>query len=145
MELQPLDKELPIKCNHALNRDNCVGCPPISKTKGRPKWKRLQDRKDLGRQVKTCGLCKSMNHNIKLCPKKEILSCSNEGKKKKVDSKGIDLNPVFHLMYKVKSLKKKNYFLSIITHFILLLTLITNYITIILCISCLKSLDVTYI
>ena len=44
--------------NDAINGDCFVHCPPLSKTKGRPKQKRKKGGKELGKQKRTCGFCK---------------------------------------------------------------------------------------
>ncbi|KAG5561288.1 hypothetical protein RHGRI_004349 [Rhododendron griersonianum] len=78
-----------------------VGCPPISKTKGRPKTKRLKGGKETRNVTKACGLCKKVGHYITTCPEKENIDFVNgsQAKKKKISSSDIGLNPVFSLKY----------------------------------------------
>ena len=68
--------------NGVINGDCFINCPPLSKTKGRPKQKRMKGGKELGKQKKTCGLCKHVGHNISTCPDKETCTFSNGAKKK---------------------------------------------------------------
>ena len=78
-----------------------INCPPISKTKGRPKTKRLKGGKEMGNQSKSCRLCKRVGHNITTCPEKEIFGSSNGLQKRKKKNSGgdIGLNPIFTLKY----------------------------------------------
>ena len=41
--------------NDAIDGDCFVCCPPLSKTKGHPKQKRMKGGKELGKQKRTCG------------------------------------------------------------------------------------------
>lgn len=78
-----------------------VQCPPISKTKGRPKQKRLKSGKELMRQVKHCTYCKCASHNITRCSQKENsdddITTRQATKKKKLALENEDLNLVFCL------------------------------------------------
>ena len=58
-------------------------CPPISKTKGRPKTKRLQGGKEIQKVTKTCGLCKKVGHNMTTCPEEKILILPTVHKRRK--------------------------------------------------------------
>ncbi|KAI8549571.1 hypothetical protein RHMOL_Rhmol06G0035200 [Rhododendron molle] len=77
---------------------NEVGCPPISKTKGRSKRKRVEGGREGGKQTKTCRLCKGIGHNFTTCPEKENI-ITNSQKKKKATPSGIGLNPIFCVKY----------------------------------------------
>ncbi|XP_058188771.1 protein FAR1-RELATED SEQUENCE 11-like isoform X2 [Rhododendron vialii] len=78
-----------------------IHCPPISKTKGRPKTKRLKGGKEARKVTKSCGFCKKVGHNITTCPEKENIGFVNgsQKKKKKTSSSDIGLNPIFSLKY----------------------------------------------
>ncbi|KAL4575093.1 hypothetical protein LXL04_021934 [Taraxacum kok-saghyz] len=78
------------------NAIELVQCPVISKTKGRPKQKRMKSGKELARQVKRCRLCKSSNHNFSTCPEREANDAQQVAKKKKLDMKSEDFNPILH-------------------------------------------------
>ncbi|KAH7849560.1 hypothetical protein Vadar_019618 [Vaccinium darrowii] len=96
------DMENEIEQNHNDENDSdCfVNCPPISKTKGRPKQKRMKGGRELGKQTRTCGLCKRVGHYITTCPEKENVAFSNgANKRKKTSSMTEELNPVFCLKY----------------------------------------------
>ncbi|KAG4934800.1 hypothetical protein JHK85_049719 [Glycine max] len=71
-----------------------VHCPPPSKTKGRPKRRRLKDGKELSHNMNTCGLCKDVGHNIVTCPLKENTQFSGHTNKKKKICKDANLNPI---------------------------------------------------
>ncbi|KAF7134987.1 hypothetical protein RHSIM_Rhsim08G0141700 [Rhododendron simsii] len=77
---------------------NEVGCPPISKTKGRLKRKRVKGGREGGKQTKTCRLCKSIGHNFTTCPEKENIITGSQ-KKKKATPSDIGLNPIFCVKY----------------------------------------------
>ncbi|GLT46419.1 hypothetical protein SLA2020_201690 [Shorea laevis] len=95
-----LDKEESKGTNPIEENVELVHCPPISKTKGRPKQKRMKGGKELTKQVKTYSLCKCPGHNISTCPKNENKDVLNNAhKRKKVASEEDDLNPVFALKY----------------------------------------------
>ena len=86
--------------NDAIDGDCFVCCPPLSKTKGRPKQKRIKGGKELGKKKRTCGFCKHVGHNISTCPEKEKenLTSSNGAKKmKNCTSVNMGLNPIFYL------------------------------------------------
>ena len=68
------DKEIDV-----IDEDCFVHCPPISKTKGRPKQKRMKGGRELGKQKKTCRLCKHIGHNISTCPEKNNSTSSSNG------------------------------------------------------------------
>lgn len=79
-----------------------VHCPPISKTKGRPKTKRLKGGREVAPKLKrSCGFCKNVGHNITTCPEKENIDCANNSQKKKktASSSDMGLNPVFCIKY----------------------------------------------
>ncbi|RZB58990.1 Protein FAR1-RELATED SEQUENCE 11 [Glycine soja] len=71
-----------------------VHCPPPSKTKGRPKRRRLKGGKELSHNMNTCGLCKDVGHNIVTCPLKENTQFSGHTNKKKKICKDANLNPI---------------------------------------------------
>lgn len=71
-----------------------VHCPPPSKTKGRPKRRRLKGGKELSHNMNTCGLCKDVGHNIVTCPLKENTQFSGHTNKKKIFCKDANLNPI---------------------------------------------------
>ena len=86
--------------NDAIDGDCFVCCPPLSKTKGHPKQKRMKGRKELGKRKRTSGFCKHVGHNISTCLKKEKEnSTSSNGAKKMKSCTSIDmgLNPIFYL------------------------------------------------
>ena len=66
-----------------INGDCFINCPPLSKTKGCPKQKRMKGGKELGHKKKFCGLCKHVGHNISTCQEKDNCTSSNGAKKKK--------------------------------------------------------------
>jgi hypothetical protein len=73
---------------------NVVHCPPLSKTKGRPKRRHLKGGKELSHNMNSCGLCKDVGHNVVTCPQKEKTQFSDHSKKKKKICKDANLNPV---------------------------------------------------
>ena len=84
--------------NDVIDEDCFISCPPMSKTKGRPKKKRMKGGRELGKQKKSCRLCKHIGQNISRCPEKNSGTSSNcANKKKKTTSTDIGLNPVFCL------------------------------------------------
>ncbi|GMY38499.1 protein far1-related sequence 9 [Fagus crenata] len=89
-----VDKEIDV-----IDEDCFVHCPPISKTKGRPKQKRMKGGRELGKQKKTCRLRKHIGHNISTCPEKNNSTSSSNGtnRRKKMTSVDIGLNPVLYL------------------------------------------------
>ncbi|KAF7125070.1 hypothetical protein RHSIM_Rhsim12G0082900 [Rhododendron simsii] len=92
--------EIEDNANDGIDTDCFVDCPPISKTKGRPKQKRMKGGKELGKRKKHCGLCKRAGHNISTYPEKENATFSNgANKRKKMTSTTVELNPVFCLKY----------------------------------------------
>ena len=77
-----------------------VHCPPISKTEGRSKTKRMKGGKEIaGKLSKSCGLCKKVGHNITTCLEKENIGHTNNSqkrkKKNKISSSDVGLNPCF--------------------------------------------------
>ena len=62
-----------VNVNGVIDGDSFNNCPPLWKTKGHPKQKRMKGERELGKQKKTCGLCKHVGHNIFTCPEKEIV------------------------------------------------------------------------
>ncbi|XP_077215652.1 protein FAR1-RELATED SEQUENCE 11-like [Tasmannia lanceolata] len=104
-EVHMLDKEITsdgdaiLDGNDEANEDDLVYCPPISKTKDRPKKKRMRGGRELGKQIKTCGLCKHAGHNVTTCPEKENVDLSQAHGRKKNKSKDLGLNPVFNLKF----------------------------------------------
>ena len=97
-----VDKEnmVDANANDAIDGDCFVHCPLLSKTKGRPKQKRMRGGKELGKRKRTCGFCKQVSHNISTCLKKEKEnSTSSNGAKKMKNCTSIDmgLNPIFYL------------------------------------------------
>ncbi|KAK1419174.1 hypothetical protein QVD17_28334 [Tagetes erecta] len=71
-----------------------VQCPINSKTKGRPKQKRIKSGKELTRQVKRCRVCKSSSHNFSTCPERHA---SDDAKKRKLDIESeLSCNPILH-------------------------------------------------
>ncbi|CAL5191621.1 unnamed protein product [Lathyrus oleraceus] len=81
--------------NNEAHANDIVQCPPISKTKGRPKRRRLKGGKELSHTMNTCGLCKDIGHNIATCPLKENIqfSAHTKNKKQKI-CQDANLNPV---------------------------------------------------
>ncbi|KAH7860111.1 hypothetical protein Vadar_009474 [Vaccinium darrowii] len=66
--LTDMENEIEENHNDENDSDCFVNCPPISKTKGRPKQKRMKGGRELGKQTRTCGLCKRVGHYITTCP-----------------------------------------------------------------------------
>ncbi|KAI8543312.1 hypothetical protein RHMOL_Rhmol08G0206900 [Rhododendron molle] len=92
--------EIEDNVHDGIDIDCFVDCPPISKTKGRPKQKRMKGGKELGKRKKHCGLCKHAGHNISTCPEKENATFSNGANiRKKMTSTTVELNSVFCLKY----------------------------------------------
>ena len=84
--------------NGVIDGDCFINCPPLSKTKGRPKQKRMKGGRELGKQKKICGLCKHVGHNIFTCPEKETCTFSKGAKKRKMcTSSEMGLNLIFCL------------------------------------------------
>ena len=72
---------------------------------GLPNQKRMKGRRELGKQKKTCGLCKHVGYNISTCSKKETCTSSNGSKKRKMcTSSEMGLNPIFCLKCYVEAL-----------------------------------------
>lgn len=86
--------------NHETNAIELVQCPVISKTKGRPKQKRMKSAKESTRQVKRCRLCRSSTHNFSTCPQRHASDDANNAqqvaKKGKLDTESEDCNPILH-------------------------------------------------
>ncbi|PNX83410.1 FAR1-related protein, partial [Trifolium pratense] len=61
-----------------------VHCPPLSKTKGRPKRRRLKGGKELSHNMNTCGLCKDVGHNVATCEKGKTQFSGHSKKKKQI-------------------------------------------------------------
>ncbi|XP_071727987.1 protein FAR1-RELATED SEQUENCE 11-like [Rutidosis leptorrhynchoides] len=83
-----------------------IQCPPISKTKGRPKDNsRMKGGKELTKQVRRCKICRTVGHYFTTCPNKEHLAGANEivskhaTKKQKNVVEDEDLNPIFSYKY----------------------------------------------
>ncbi|XP_071708901.1 protein FAR1-RELATED SEQUENCE 11-like [Rutidosis leptorrhynchoides] len=75
-----------------------VQCPIKSKTKGRPKQKRMKSGKELAKQ-RRCGYCRGFGHNINTCKERQVddlndASSQHSNKKKKIDSNCKDVNPI---------------------------------------------------
>ena len=68
--------------NDMIDGDCFINCPPLLKTKGRPKQKQMKGGRELGKKKKSCGLCKHVGHNISTCPEKDNYTFSNGEKKK---------------------------------------------------------------
>lgn len=68
--------------NNEAHANDIVQCPPISKTKGCPKRRRLKGGKEFSHTMNTCGLCKDIGHNIATCPLKENIQFSAHTKKR---------------------------------------------------------------
>jgi hypothetical protein len=75
-----------------------VNCPPNSKTKGRPKRRRVKGGKELSHSMITCGFCKELGHNIVTCTlRKDKEEKKKEPKKQKKEKKVCEdenLNPI---------------------------------------------------
>ena len=78
-----VDKEnmVDANVNDMIDGDCFINCPPHSKTKGRPKQKRMKGGRELGKKKKSCGLCKHVGHNISTCPEKNNYTSSNGAQK----------------------------------------------------------------
>ena len=84
--------------NDMIDGDYFINCPPLSKSKGHPKQKRMKCGRELGKKKKSCGLCKHVGHNISTCSEKDNYTSSNGAqKRKKCTSSEIGLNPIFSL------------------------------------------------
>ena len=68
--------------NGVIDEDCFIIYHLISKTKGRPKKKRMKGGRELRKQKKTCGFCKHVGHKISTCSEKETCTSSNGAKKK---------------------------------------------------------------
>ena len=68
--------------NGVIDGDCFINCPLLSKRKGLPKQKRMKGGRELGKQKKTCGLCKHVGYNISTCPEKETCTPHMMPKKK---------------------------------------------------------------
>ncbi|KAL6543874.1 hypothetical protein OROGR_010371 [Orobanche gracilis] len=100
----PQEENIGVSSSCANNSDlvtnaiELVQCPIVSKTKGRPKQKRMKSSKELGRQVRRCRLCKSSSHNFSTCPERHAFGDGNNpqqvSKKKKMDMQSEDSNPI---------------------------------------------------
>ena len=69
--------------NGVIDGDCFINFPLLSNKKGFPKQKRMKDWRELGKQYKTCGLCKHVGHIISMCPEKETCTPHMVQKKKK--------------------------------------------------------------
>ena len=69
--------------NDMIDWDCFINCPPLSKTKGCPKQKRMKGGRELGKKKKSYCLCKHVGHNITTCPEKDNCTSSNGVKKRK--------------------------------------------------------------
>ena len=58
-------------CNNEVYSQQIVRCPPISKTKGRPKQRHIKGEKELSHIMNVGGLCKYQCHNVVTSPKRE--------------------------------------------------------------------------
>lgn len=81
-----------------------VQCPPTSKTKGRPKEKRLKGGIESTKQVRACRLCRGNSHNFSTCSERLTLGNNDAAsiranKKKKILLENQDLNPIFTLKF----------------------------------------------
>ena len=84
--------------NGVIEGDCFINFPPLSNTKGCQKQKRMKDGRELGKQKKTCGLCKHVGHNISMCPEKDTCTPQMVQKKRKTcTSSEMGLNPIFCL------------------------------------------------
>ena len=81
-----VDKEnmVDANVNDMIGGDCFINCPLLSKTKGRPKQKRMKGGIKLGKKKKSCGLCKHVGHNISACLEKDNCTSSNGAEKKNV-------------------------------------------------------------
>ena len=100
-----VDKEnmVDVNPNDAIDGDCFVHCPPLSKTKGRPKQKRMKGGKELGKQKRTCGFCKHVGHSISTCPKEgkgklDFLKWCKENAKLYFNRYGIEPNILFEML-----------------------------------------------
>ncbi|XP_074313194.1 protein FAR1-RELATED SEQUENCE 11-like [Silene latifolia] len=86
-----------------LGEDNHIGNPPVSKTKGRPKFRReiIGGKEAAQKQCRNCSFCKKPGHKITTCPEKENIHVNTApvvAKKRKKDSQTREgLNPIFCL------------------------------------------------
>lgn len=68
--------------------NDVVHCPPVSKTIGPPKRRRIEGGKELSQDKNACGLCKGVGHNVTTCmssKRKYSTSCSQ----KKLEEKNL--------------------------------------------------------
>ncbi|XP_074288924.1 protein FAR1-RELATED SEQUENCE 11-like [Silene latifolia] len=86
-----------------LGRDDFIATPPISKTKGHPKFRREIGGKEAAqKKTRSCTWCKKSGHNISTCPDKENVDANigstivAKKRKKSVEARD-GLNPVFCL------------------------------------------------
>lgn len=63
----------------------------------------MKSEKELTKQVRRCGFCKCFGLNISTCKEEENVEFNNltqdSKKKKKIDSKNGELNPIFSTKY----------------------------------------------
>ncbi|KAK9756380.1 hypothetical protein RND81_01G092900 [Saponaria officinalis] len=82
-----------------ISDDNFISSPPISRVKGRPKFRREIGGEETSlKKVRSCSFCKKSGHNITTCPDKENVQVNlmPAAKKKKKDGQASELsNPVF--------------------------------------------------
>ncbi|CAI8613371.1 unnamed protein product [Vicia faba] len=82
--------------NNEAREEDVVQCPPISKTKGHPKRRRIKSEKELSHSMNICGLCRDVEHNITTCSLKENIQFSAHTKnKKRKTCQNTNLNQVF--------------------------------------------------
>ncbi|KAF7808556.1 Protein FAR1-RELATED SEQUENCE 11 [Senna tora] len=99
VEFQEHNEEtITFNCSNALDPNTFVQCPPISKTKGRPKRKRCKGGIELAKRQNTCGLCNGVGHNIATYSRKESIDLPTQTQKlKKKKAKDLGLNPILNL------------------------------------------------
>ncbi|KAK9704951.1 hypothetical protein RND81_07G022500 [Saponaria officinalis] len=84
-----------------LDEDDFISHPPISKTKGRPKFRREIGGKEAApKQTRSCSFCKKSGHNVTTCPDIENVNANTNpittSKKRKFDAQVCGgLNPIF--------------------------------------------------
>ncbi|XP_071695915.1 protein FAR1-RELATED SEQUENCE 11-like [Rutidosis leptorrhynchoides] len=95
-EICSLPQEVVVDSNTTCNDEalvdviDLVQCPIKSKTKGRPKQKRMKSGKELAKQ-RRCGFCRGFGHNINTCKERQVddlnnASSQHSNKKKRIDS-----------------------------------------------------------
>jgi len=81
----------------AVEREDEVLCGLKSTTKGHPRKKRIRGGREIGKQAKSCSLCREVGHTAPTCPMKENIWVATSGvqKKNKTSTSDLGLSPIF--------------------------------------------------